>query len=319
MDLSIIIVNWNSREYLRKCLTSLFQQTAGVACEVIVIDSASFDGCDAMLRDSFPGVRFLQSDSNLGFAKANNLACKASTGEHLLFLNPDTEVMGPAISLMLEAIRVLPDAGVVGCKLLNSDGTIQTSCIKAFPSLMNQWLDAELLHRAFPKSALWGMAPLFAGHTAPREVDVISGACVLMRRSVFEEIGRFSEDYFMYSEDVDLCFKSRQAGHRNYYVPAATVRHHGGGSTACTGVSKFSSVMLLESRWRFFRKSKPAWYRWLYRAGMAMISAVRVGLAVLLWPFSLFRSDGVNWQAAVVKWGSRLRWTLGLETWVKRY
>lgn len=161
MDLSVIIVNWNSKDYLRKCLVSVFAETHDIEFEVIVIDSASFDGCGEMLNEQFPKIKFIQSERNLGFAKANNAAFETSTGECILFLNPDTEVVGAAISTLYEQLRKLPDAGLVGAKLLNADGTIQTSCIQSFPTIVNQVLNSESMRARWPKSSLWGMASLF--------------------------------------------------------------------------------------------------------------------------------------------------------------
>ena len=180
---------------------------AGLEFEIIVIDSASFDGCAEMLRKEFPQVRFIQSQENLGFAKSNNLAFRSATGESVLFLNPDTEIVGPAINVLHSALKMLPDAGVVGGRLLNSDGTVQTSCVQAFPTILNQLLNAESLRRRFPRSRLWGMAPLFDAGTKPKLVEAISGACVMLPRLLLEKIGVFSKDYFMYSEDIDLSYK----------------------------------------------------------------------------------------------------------------
>ena len=133
MDLSIIIVNWNSKDYLHKAIASVEADTKGIDFEVVVIDGGSFDGSAEMLRQDYPHVVFIQSDKNLGFAKANNEAFKVSRGRILLFLNPDTEVEGHAITTLYDQLNVLPDAGIVGPKLLNSDRSIQQSCIRASP------------------------------------------------------------------------------------------------------------------------------------------------------------------------------------------
>ena len=129
-----------------------------------------------------------------------------------LFLNPDTELVGPAINVLFDHLRALPDAGAVGCKLLNSDGTVQTSCIQSIPTILNQVLDSEASRAKWPRSLLWGMAPLFSASENPEEVEAITGACVMLKREVFEEVGLFSEDYFMYAEDIDLSYKIRKAG-----------------------------------------------------------------------------------------------------------
>ena len=314
MDLSIIIVNWNSKEYLRKSIASILAQTRGLEFEIIVIDSASFDGSAGMLRTEFPEVRFIQSWGNLGFARSNNVACEFATGECVLFLNPDTEIVGPCIKLLYTTLKSLPRAGAMGCKLLNSDGTLQTSCVQAFPTIMNQILSAEPLRRLMPRSRLWGMRALFENTTAPVEVDMVSGACLMMRRSVFQQIGLFSIDYFMYAEDVDLCYKARQFGFCNYYLGQARAIHHGGGSSQ-RAPSNFSSIMAIESIWRFLKNSRGIGYCARYRLAVAGAAFVRVAVLVGLSPGLLALSGVSRWSAAYSKWFAIFQWGLGLSRW----
>jgi N-acetylglucosaminyl-diphospho-decaprenol L-rhamnosyltransferase len=319
MDLSIIIVNWNSKQYLRKCIDSILVNTRDIQFEIIVIDSASFDGAGELVREHFPEVFFIQSERNVGFAQANNAAFRHSSGDCLLFLNPDTEVQGSAINAMYARMKDLKDAGAVGCKLLNSDGSIQTSCVRAFPNLANQLLDADVLREHFPRLPFLGMAPLFRTNGVPQAVDAISGACLMVRRTVFEQVGLFSTDYFMYSEDVDLCYKIYRAGWKNYYIPESVIVHHGGASSSQAKVSTFASIMMLESRWRFFTKTRSRSYCYLYRVCMFVVSVARLILALVAWAFSSLIAKGTRWKNAVVKWNGRLRWTLGLESWVRNY
>lgn len=319
VDLSIIIVNWNSKDYLRKCIASILGETKGIEFEIIVIDAGSYDGCQQMLKEFNSQVKFIQSGENLGFARANNLAFKISSGKCILFLNPDTEFAGPSVNTLYEGLQALPQAGVVGGKLLNSDGTLQTSCIKAFPNLLNQFFGAEAFLKLFPRSRLWGMAPLFESHETPAEVDVVSGACMMMRRSVFEMVGMFNPMYFMYSEDVELCFKANKMGWKNYYLPRAVVVHHGGRCTSENKTSNFSSVMELESRWKFMVSTRSRWYGWSFRAGMVVISMLRIGVAAVLWVINIGNRDARRWSAAIEKWWAKLRWTVGMEKWVEDY
>lgn len=319
MDLSIIIVNWNSKDYLLKAIASVEAEINGIEFEVVVIDGGSFDGCDEMLRQFYPHIVFIQSDKNLGFARANNEAFKVSRGRNLLFLNPDTEVEGLAIKTLYDQLDALPDVGIVGAKLLNSDRSIQKSCIRAFPTILNQVLESDVLRNLFPKAALWGMKPLLARDEVPQEVDAISGACIMMKRSVFERIGMFNTDYFMYSEDIDLCLKVRKVGLNTYYVPRAVVVHHGGGSSSQAGTSTFSSVMMLESRWRFFRNTRSIWYSRFYRVAMFGTCIVRVGLVLFLWPACRLARKEFSGSAVLKKWMAKLRWTIGGERWVKNY
>jgi GT2 family glycosyltransferase len=318
MDLSIIIVNWNSKDYLRRCLASILAETKAINFEILVIDSASFDGCDVMLREEYPQVRFIQSDENLGFAKANNLAFRCSRGETVLFLNPDTELIGPAITVLFDQLRHLPAAGAVGCKLLNSDGTVQTSCIQSIPTILNQVLDSEASRAKWPKSRLWGMARLYSTSTCPADVEAITGACLMMKRKVFQDIGLFSEDYFMYAEDIDLSYKARQAGYRNYYVPLATVTHHGGSSTQ-QALSNFSVIMTREAIWKFMCKTRGRLYGLAYRAAMFISACGRILLLHLLPNKESLSLRGVMREAAFRKWFAILRWSLNREKLIKQY
>jgi N-acetylglucosaminyl-diphospho-decaprenol L-rhamnosyltransferase len=318
MELTIVIVNWNSRDFLARAIASVEATIGAIEHEIVVIDSGSFDGSDEMLRLEHPGARFIQSDHNVGFAKANNQAAHRSCGEVLLFLNPDTEVRGGAIGLLLDALRRLPNAGIVGAKLINTDASVQDTCIRAFPTLANQMLDSDLLRVRFPRARLWGKQPLASGEERPQRVDAVSGACLMIRRAHFEAIGMFSTDYFMYAEDMDLCLKSQRAGPQAYYVPAAVVVHHGGKSSEQAPVSRFAAVMRVESQWRFFRKMRSPAYAALYRAALGGASLLRITLLLSAWPVQALRRRPGN-AGALPKWVARLRWTLGGERWVRRY
>lgn len=317
MDLSIIIVNWNSKEFLFKCIESIKAETVGVSYEIVVIDSGSFDGCAKMLQKYYPEVHFIQSSSNIGFSRANNEAYKVSHGDNLLFLNPDTLVTGSAILKLNQALSYLPLAGAVGARLLNRDGSLQTSCIRSYPTLLNQFVESNVLRRWFPRSILWGMAPLFEESEEPKEVDAVSGACLMIKRPVFERIGMFSTDYFMYSEDIDICLLIKSAGWKTYYVPSAVVVHYGGESSSKSDVSAYSSVMIVESRWRFFRKTRPFWYCRLYRISVLVSSIIRIGIVFSFWTVFAMSGKRCKCNKVMRKWTALLRWSLGTENWVK--
>lgn len=313
MDLSIIIVNWNSKEFLQECLKSVLSTTNNISFEILVIDNASYDGADKMLKTFYPQVRFLQSEKNLGFAKANNAAFKESIGTNLLFLNPDTEINSSAIESLFNHVQKLPNVGALGCKLLNGDKSIQTSCIQAFPTIVNQLINSEFLRAVFPKSPLWGMSALFCFKDEPSQVDVISGACLMVKRSVFEEVGLFSEDYFMYAEDLDLCYKIKQAGYINYYIPSTTVIHFGGGSTE-KSPSDFSVVMMRESVWRYMEKFHGKTYGLAYRASMAVSAVGRLIMLAVLMPLQFLGYRNSLGCASLRKWWIVLAWSLGIKS-----
>jgi N-acetylglucosaminyl-diphospho-decaprenol L-rhamnosyltransferase len=308
MELSIIIVNWNSREYLRDCIASILDAKVQHQFEVIVIDSGSFDGSREMLAHAYPQVIFIQSTTNIGFAKANNEAFKVATGRTVLFLNPDTIVVGSAIDTLYEWLDRLPNAGAVGCKLLNTDGSLQTSCIQSFPTIMNQLLISQLSMSVFPKSRLWGIAPLISDSKAPTPVEVLSGACIMMPRSLFQEVGFFSEEYFMYTEDVDLCHKINNAGHVNYHVPTAVMFHFGGGSSQ-KRPSEFSVVTMRTSTWQFLRKTRGPNYSALYRSAMLAAAFLRLVLLIILFPFYLALGRLEGWGGSLRKWLAILKWS----------
>ena len=315
MDLSIIIVNWNSVDFLYKCLASVYANSKGMSFEVIVIDNASFDGCEEMIQKGFPQVRFIQSQKNLGFARANNLASEEAAGKVLLFLNPDTEVIGPALQCMVACLTSLPDAGVVGPTLLNSDGSIQTSCIQSFPSILNQVLDSEYLRAAFPKWPLWGNQALFEESSQSVVVEGISGACLMIRKSIFEDVGRFSSEYFMYGEDMDLCYIAQKAGLKNYYVSKARVIHHGGESTASLSDKQFSSVMMRQSVLRFMRGHRGDGYAVVFRLAMAIAALCRLTVVAVVMLFLGITPQRHTLSLAFAKWFRVLRWAIGLESW----
>jgi len=315
MEISIIIVNWHSSADLQQCLESLRRFAPRVAYEVIVVDAGSFDGCAAMLAQHFPDVRFVQCPTNRGFAGSNNLGAAVATGSALLFLNPDTILTEAAIDHLHQTLQTQPDAGAVGSRLLNRDGSVQTSCVQAFPTILNQALNSEFLRRRFPRSRLWGNAVLLEQGEGPRRVEVISGACLMIRRATFEAVGRFSEDYFMYSEDVDLSAKVMDAGFTNYFQPEATVVHLGGQSSSSAG-SQFASVMLREATRRFLSKRRGVAYSLAFRLVTAGCAIGRVGLLGGAWLTGRRTPEAA---ASAQKWRAVLRWACGDDQVTRQY
>jgi N-acetylglucosaminyl-diphospho-decaprenol L-rhamnosyltransferase len=315
IDVSIIIVNYNSAAFTRECLLTIFASTNQVIVEVIVIDNASYDGCEETIRAEFPEVIFIQSDCNLGFAGANNLGIRVAKGRHILFLNPDTEIRDSAIQRLLAALESMPDAGMVGGRLLNSDLSVQTTSITAFPSILNQVLGTEYLRQRFPHARLWGIGPLFEDHAIPVQVDAISGACMLAKREVVDQVRGFTDDYFMYAEDLDLCLKIKRAGWNVYYVPDAVVIHHGGRSSTSRVETAYAAIMIRESMFQFMQWHRGLWYAVLFRVTTTLVAACRLILLTLLLPASL----SLVWRRSLVhgwsKWSRILAWCVGLQNW----
>jgi GT2 family glycosyltransferase len=319
MDLSIIIVNWNSIGYLRNCLESLCAETTGIKHEIIVVDNASYDGCGEMLRTGFPQARFIQNHQNRGFAAANNLAVTWSSGRFLLFLNPDTKISGPVIARMLSVFDSRPLAGVVGCKLLNADLTVQTTCVQSFPTLWNEVLDTEYFRSTFPNSRLWGNACLYIQDPGVFEVEAISGACLMIRRDVFERVGGFSTRYFMYVEDRDLCYAVRRAGFPAYFINTAEVVHYGGTSSDSRSESSFGTVMRCESLLNFMRYRRGRAHAAAYRLAMALSACCRLSLLWLVAGTCGTAGASAVPRGAIRKWWAVFRWSLGLESWARSY
>jgi GT2 family glycosyltransferase len=276
---------------------------------VVVVDSGSFDGCAEMLALEFPEVDFVQSPENVGFGRANNLGFGKVTGEALLLLNPDTELRPGALEVLLENLRKLPEVGLIGARLLNSDETLQLSSVHSLPTAWNIALDSDWRRRRW-----WSKKGPLPGAGA-REVEAVSGACMLLRSETFLELGGFDPKYFMYAEDMDLCFKIRRSGLKIYHASQARVLHHGGGSS-CTQFSKFSAVMIREALGVYILSNHGYLQMCVYRLLMALSAVLRISLLFASLVF-VTEENRLNSRRSILKWWTILRWCLGLESWAK--
>lgn len=314
-DLSIIIVNWNSAAFVRQCLSSIYENSITVEFEIIVVDNGSGDGCREMIEEEFPAVRFVESRENLGFAGANNLGFNYASGRNVLFLNPDTEVAGQAIERMVRFLDSTSDAGIAGGRLLNADRSIQTRCIQRFPSILNRAVDAEFLRWLFPKARLWGTRPLVENPAVTVSVDVVTGACLMMPRGVFEKVGLFTTDYFMYAEDVDLCFKVRHGGWKNYYVGEAVFVHYGGQSSNLRPEKHFAEVAMREAWRKFFSRYYGRNRAIVYQVTTGLVALFRIGLLAGLLLVTVGRLRRELLLGTLGKWILIFRWSIGLKCW----
>lgn len=311
-DLSIIIVNWRSKDYVRQCLNSIEANTGKLSLEIVVVDNASFDGCEEMIVNEFPNALFIQLEKNIGFAGANNLAFSRSKGRNILFLNPDTKLQEHALERLVAELESHVDAGLIGAHLLNADLTVQTTCITALPGILNQSLNLEVLRQVFPRWKIWGMRPLFDKVKVPTPVEAISGACMLGRREVIESVGAFSADYFMYAEDMDLCVKIHLAGWKIYYTPDAKIIHYGGCSSAFRKENNFSNIALRKSIFRFFEIHRGSLYANCYRSSATLVSTLRILVLVVLFLLLALSAQRQSLTRALSKWCSILGWSIGL-------
>ncbi len=231
LDVSVVIINWNTRDILRNCLVSVFEQTQGIAVEVIVVDNASHDGSVEMVQEEFPRVALITNEENRGFAAGNNQGLAAAQGRYVLLLNSDTIVLDGAVKKTVAFADAHPEAAVTGCRVLNSDRTPQASCFM-FPSALNMLLSAFYLYRLFPKNRFFGRERMtWWDKGSPREVDVVSGCFMMVRREAIEHVGAMDEAFFMYAEETDWCYRFKKAGWKVMFMPEACIIHLGRASS----------------------------------------------------------------------------------------
>lgn len=227
---SVIIVNYNTREMTLKCLSELYENTQDLSYEVWVVDNASQDGSVEAIRERFPQVHVLANEQNAGFGAANNRALREARGEYLLLLNSDAFVHPGALNSLVAFMEREPNAAVVGPRLLNADGTLQHSCFR-FPTPVRAWLENLWISALFTRHPALGDYRRW-DHDAERKVDFVSGACMLVRRDAYKQVGGFDETFFMYSEETDWQRRMRARGWDITFTPAAVVTHLGGASGA---------------------------------------------------------------------------------------
>ena len=266
MILSVIIVSWNTKEFLLRCLGSVRQTVKGMEAEVFVVDNGSTDGSGAAVRERFPEVGLIENPMNVGFAKANNQALSRTRAKYSLLLNPDTQVKEEAIERLISFMEAHSEAGVAGGQLLNSDGSKQNA-IANFPSLATELLNKNFLRWIFPNR--------FPGKERndpdPIEVDSVIGAGMLVRREAMEQVGLLDEDYFLFLEETDWCYRMKKAGWKIYFVPQAEIYHFQGRSAVRE--KKRARVEYYRSRSIFFKKNR----------GCLQWSILFTGLILRLW------------------------------------
>ncbi len=254
MDVSVVIVNWNARDLLRGCLASIAKETRA-SHEVFVIDNASKDGSCDMVRAEFPWVKLMENETNRGFAAANNQGLREARGRYLLLLNPDTVILEGAIDKAIADADARVDAGVVGCQVWESPERIQRTCF-SFPTPLNLFFSQTGLQKRFPRSRLLGRPELmWWDRMSERDVDVVSGMFMLVRREAMDQVGLMDEDYFVYGEEADWCCRFWRAGWRCVFVPTGRILHLEGGGKSTSQVRVPMYVQLLKSLLLFNRKN----------------------------------------------------------------
>lgn len=274
MDVSIIIVNWNTKNILSDCLRSVYEQAGDVDYEVIVVDNASTDGSLDMIKSDFERVVLLENAQNKGFATANNQGMEIAKGRYVLLLNSDTVVLDGAIAKTVSFADAHPRAGVTGCRVLNADRTLQPTCFM-FPSILNMFLSSTYLYKFFPRSRFFGRERMtWWDRSDVRQVDVVTGCFMLVRREAIDQVGVMDERFFMYAEETDWCYRFREEGWDVTFTPAGQIIHLGGQSTAKKPVAMI--VQLRLSILKFIRKHSGRFAQVSARFLTALFFAVRI-------------------------------------------
>jgi len=290
MTLSIIIVSYNVREFLEQALISIERAVAGIDHELFVVDNNSMDGSAEFVRRRFPGVHLIASAENLGFAGGNNLALEKATGRYICLINPDTIVQEDTFSTLIGFLNGHPEAGAVGCKILNPDGTLQLACRRSFPTPWVAFAKIIGLAALFPKSPLFGRYNLtFLDEDMTSEVEAISGSFMLLRREAVHQVGYLDDSFFMYGEDLDYCFRILSAGWKIYYVPDTRIIHFKGESSKRSPFEQrrlFYEAMRLFVN-KHFRKNSawiPSWTLIVAIRLRALAALLSAALRSAVWP-----------------------------------
>ena len=306
VEVSVIIVSYNTREYLRDCLASLRDDPDAPTHEVIVVDNGSGDGSAAMVWAEFPDALVIEAGENLGFAKANNLALRRVRGRTALLLNSDTLVKPGALRGMLAALDARPEAAAVGPRLINPDGSLQRSCYR-FPAPARAFRDQLFLTSLLSGHPRWGDYRRWA-HDRERAVDFVIGAALLVRADVLPAVGLLDEDFFMYAEETDWCRRMHDAGYQVWFTPKAEVVHYGGGSGKAMADRVFAEFSAGQRR--FYRKHHGASGALALRVSLILGAFLRIPLFAALAAVSPARRAKA-W-GVVRLWVNILRWNLGL-------
>jgi len=304
IDLTISVVSYDAKELLKNCLSSIYQYTSGIKFEVILVDNGSTDGSIEMLKEEFPQVKLIENRENLGFARANNQAIKKSKGKYLLLFNPDTVFRANSLDKMIKFMDDRPDIGILGCKILNSDVTIHPYN-SSFHNLFSEFLRVFQLKKMIPGVRLrekigqkWGgllgltlreYFRVYWDSERIREVDWVTGACLLVRRKAIEDVGLLDEDFFMYYEDADWCYRMRKRDWKVFYYPFFEIVHY-----VCRDDVGFSPAVFVErykSAYYYFQKHRGKKILFLLRLLVSSGLVIRCLGLLVRYPFRSIKRE----------------------------
>lgn len=298
-DISVVIVSYKVPALLRACLASLRRETAEVSYEVIVVDNASGDGTAELVRDEFPDVRLIALSENIGFAAGSNLGARAATGEYVLMLNPDTELVGNTLAALLGYARTHPEAGLVGGRTLRPDGELDPGSCWGAQSIWSLVCFASGLSTVFRGSRVFNPESIAGwSRDSARRVDIVTGCLCLTPRAVWEQLGGFDESFFMYGEDADLAARARSQGYHPAITPDAVILHHVGASSQ----SVDKREMNLRCRVALARK------HWSPGRARAAVALLQTGTGVRALGATVTRRPSSTWPAV---WRRRREWRGG--------
>jgi GT2 family glycosyltransferase len=278
MDLSVIILNYNTKDLTRRCLKSVFASQTGYKFEVFVSDNGSKDGSIEMVKSEFPQVKLLENNANLGFAKGNNVAIRQALGRYILLLNSDTEVNQDTLDKSIRRADEIPNLGALGCKVLLADGSLDQACRRKFPNPWNSFLRLF----GFKKFSDYNIdAPI----DQEMEVDALIGAYMMVPQTVINKVGMLDEDYFLYGEDLDWCWRIKEAGYKIIYYPGASILHL---KSASSKMIAFRVVRWAHDAMKiFYRKHYAKDHNWLFNQLIYLGITLRM---YLVWILNVFRN-----------------------------
>ncbi|MCQ2091606.1 MAG: glycosyltransferase family 2 protein [Fibrobacter sp.] len=291
---SVIIVAYNSCDFIPACLKSIRDASEGIDTQVVVLDNGSAEPISPEIKAYFPEVVWIDSKENLGFGKGCNLAVKSATKPYLFFVNPDTLVSKDSLRKVLEFVQEHPESGTVGCRILNDDGSLQLACRRSFPTTFSAISKTVGLASLFPKSKLFASYNMtYADPDEVTEVDAVSGSFFCMRSDLYRQLKGFDEDFFMYGEDLDLCFRAKAAGFKNYYTPSTNILHFKGQS--CKTRRWKSYVDFYKAMIIFVKKHKNLYFVPTLLVTLGILFAAFVGMFSRLIPkfWKIFLDLGV--------------------------
>ena len=320
MDLSVVIVSWNVRELLKRCLSSLRREMTNSGqpqdgrlenfpppSEIWVVDNASTDGTVEMLRAEFPQVHVIANSENVGFTRGNNQALAQARGRYLFLLNPDTELHPGALQVLRDYLDVHPRVGLIGPRLFYGDGTTQSSR-RRFPTLATAFFESTKLQQWFPRNRILSRYYMLdTSDDATQSVDWVNGSAMFVRRELYEQIGGLDEAFFMYSEELDWCYRARQAGWEVVYLPAAQITHYEGKSSEQAVAQR--DIYFHSSKVQFFRKYRGRWVAAFLRAFLLLMFAYQIaeeGCKWLVGHKRALRAQRVKAYAQVLRSGLRV-------------